>query len=176
MRRFNALQVACTCCKQKYCKFFFVKNSQHWVGKNKIKSESKPKKQEKKKNNACYVHKMEKKKKDRQRERESRNASTGAWNTIDIRVPGKCPDLQYQDTVRRTLHNNNIIQLPMKMHASITHRDIWGTWLRTRVLLQLSDRLWYNKVPHLQISTRVRPTPSTKSELKKNAQLRCNEN
>lgn len=169
MRRLNALQVACTRCKQKYCKFFFVKNSQHWVGKNKRKSESKPRKQEQKKNNVCYVHKMEKKKR-WDRERESQEAPLRAR---EIRLISECQanaltcNTKTQSGGHCTITTLSAqgIQLPMKMHASITHRDIWGTWLRTRVLLQLSDRLWYNKVPHLQISTtRVRPTPSAKSE------------
>lgn len=168
MRRLNALQVACTCCKQKYCKFFFVKNSQHWVGKNKRKSESKPRKQEQKNNNVCYVHKMEKKKNMRQRE----SQETPPW-AREIRLISECQEnaltcntkTQFRGHCTITILSVQCIQLPMKMHASITHRDIWGTWLRTRVLLQLSDRLWYNKVPHLQISTtRVRPTPITKSE------------
>lgn len=110
-----------------------VKNSQHLVGKKKRKSESKPRKQEQNKNNACYVHKMEETKNDREREREreTRNTSKGMRNTIDIdiRVPGKYPDLQYQDTVfgghcTITILLVQEIQPQMKMHASITHRDI----------------------------------------------------
>lgn len=57
------------------------------------------------------------------------NTSKGVRNTIDIRVPGKYPDLQYQDTVfggrcTITILLVQEIQPLMKMHASITHRDI----------------------------------------------------